>query len=416
MNCSPVWMRKGATDSRHWKCTASYSWRGRRVGRIVIAAWLTGATPWAVLPATAGHQGHEHAPSNAVHDTTGSAYPVPGAPFQVVLSKKESSGSGGMWDQALADASVQTVVETFTFMLEHRMDYPRFDESLKKNLLEQVVIEPAVFNEEGKEFPFLVTRTKVPGRVKLLISGSSLKSKGYLHHPDRLAPVLAREFQWVISKADTAPKPKTFLAERALTQAPIRSDQEILAMSGDERVRLLQQLFETYLKTVDEQKSLEGQPFYEVGATTLAQPAQPDSTIKLYDIRIREALQKIVREPYFAERTPQAVRSLLNGKIWNVAFAKIDQRDWATRTRVVPEDKAVLVGAAERRIQPATVLVNLHRSAQPDDPFYGETKGLPMGALSPDQLARVIALEIQQNVVEKSMTGHVAQDALTAPK
>ncbi len=76
----------------------------------------------------------------------------------------------------------------------------------------------------------------------------------------------------------------------------------------------------------------------------------------------------------------------------------------------------MLVGAAERRIQPATVLVNLHRSAQPDDPFYGETKGLPMGALSPDQLARVIALEIQQNVVEKSMTGHVAQDALTAPK
>jgi hypothetical protein len=39
-----------------------------------------------------------------------------------------------------------------------------------------------------------------------------------------------------------------------------------------------------------------------------------------------------------------------------------------------------------------------------------------MGALSADQLARVIALEIQQNIVEKSMTGHVAQDERTAPK
>ena len=36
--------------------------------------------------------------------------------------------------------------------------------------------------------------------------------------------------------------------------------------------------------------------------------------------------------------TPKAVRSLLNGTIWNVAFVKIDQRDWATRTRVSVED------------------------------------------------------------------------------
>lgn len=36
-----------------------------------------------------------------------------------------------------------------------------------------------------------------------------------------------------------------------------------------------------------------------------------------------------------------------------------------------------------------------------------------MGALSMDQLALVIAKEIQQNIVEKLQTGHVAQDALT---
>jgi hypothetical protein len=34
-----------------------------------------------------------------------------------------------------------------------------------------------------------------------------------------------------------------------------------------------------------------------------------------------------------------------------------------------------------------------------------------MGALSAEQLARVIALEIQHNIQEKSMAGHVAQDA-----
>jgi hypothetical protein len=61
-------------------------------------------------------------------------------------------------------------------------------------------------------------------------------------------------------------------------------------------------------------------------------------------------------------------------------------------------------------------LVNTYRTAAPDDQFYSDTKGLPMGALSADQLARAIAWEIQNNIVEKSMTGHVAQDAMTAPK
>ncbi|HSE59968.1 MAG TPA: hypothetical protein VLA99_14805, partial [Nitrospiraceae bacterium] len=83
---------------------------------------------------------------------------------------------------------------------------------------------------------------------------------------------------------------------------PIRTNREIGELSGQERARLLQQLFGSYLTTVDDQKSLEGQPFYEVGTTKLVQPAQPDSTIKLYDIRIREALQTIVRGPSLRSR------------------------------------------------------------------------------------------------------------------
>jgi hypothetical protein len=301
-------------------------------------------------------------------------------------------------------------------MLQHRTDYPRFDESLKKEALKQVVIESTVLNDEGKAFPFLVVRTKEPGRVTLLVSASSLKDKGYLHHPDMLVPVLAREFQCVASKADTAPRAKTVLIERDLKAAPVRTDQEIANLPAEERARILQQLFDTYLRTTDDQKSLDGQPYYEVGSSRLIPPTQSDSTIKLYDIRVREALQRIVREPYFWDRTPKAVRSLLNGKVWNVAFVKIDQRDWATRTRVLPEDRAVVVGAHDQRIQPAAILVNAYRTAAPDDPFYADTQGLPMGALSADQLARVIALELHHNMQEKSMSGHTAQDALTAPE
>jgi hypothetical protein len=323
---------------------------------------------------------------------------------------------GAGLDRSQADAAVRTVVEAFTVMMHRRADYPRFDEAVRKGLLDRVVVEPTVVNREGKAFPFLVTRTADPGRVRLLISASSLKERGYLEHSDRLVPVLAREFQWVVSKADTTPKPKAVPVERDLKHAPIRTDQAVQALSGAERVLVLQRLFETYLKTVDDLRSLEGQPYYETGTTTLISPAHQDSTVKFYDIRIREALQTIAREPYFMEHTPQAVRSLLNGSIWNVSFVKIDQRDWATRTRVLPEEKAVAVGEQGRMIQPAAILINTYRMAAPDDPFYRDTKGLPMGALSADLLARVIAWEIERNIVEKSMTGHVAQDATTAPK
>jgi hypothetical protein len=393
-------------------------------GLVLAASRVTGSVgaamiAWSmsVVPtASASHQGHASHADAEVHAIMGSGYSIPDAPFQVFLGQEKGEREEGVLTQIDADAALKTVIDAFTILLQHRADYPRFDESLRKEALKQVVIESSVVNDEGKAFPFLVARTKEPGRVTLLISAASLKDKGYLNHPDTLAPVLAREFQWVVSKADTAPKPKILSGERDLPVAPIRTDQDIKSLPADERARILQRLFDTYLRTVDDQKSLAGQPYFEVGNSALVQPAHQDSTIKLYEIRIREALQKIVREPFFWEQRPKAVRSLLNGTIWNVAFVKIDQRDWATRTRVLPEDKAVVVGERGQRIQPAAILVNVYRTAAPDDPFYSDTQGLPMGALSADQLARVIASEIHHNIQEKSMSGHTAQDALTAPR
>jgi hypothetical protein len=355
-------------------------------------------------------------PKVASDDPSGSSHETPGLSFRVFIDRGMEDAGSGFLDPAEANATLQTVIDTFSYLYQHRHDYPRFDEAVSKGLLERVIIQPSVQNHEGKSFPFLVVRTVDPGRVRLLISASSLKEGGYLADVKMFAPVLAREFQWVVSKAETGHKPKTVSVQRDLRHAQIRTDKDIRFLSSEKRVRLLQQLFETYLWTVDDFKSLKGQSYYEVGSAVLVPPSQPDSTTKFYDIRIREALQKIVREPAFLERTPLAVTNLLNGNIWNVAFVNIEERDWATRTRVLPADKAVIVGQPGKLIQPAAILVNLHRTAVPDDPFHADTKQLPMGALSADQLALVIAKEIQHNIVEKSQTGHVAQDALTAPK
>lgn len=387
------------------------------IGRFVVPVLVTGWLAVLASPAAGSHQGHAGHGGEGGQETTGTGVPIAGASFRVFLNNAAPGRTEGEGiDRTQADAAIKTVVEAFTYMMQHRSEYPRFDEAVKKGLLDRVVIEPTVLNREGKAFPFLVARTADPGRVKLLISASSLRDQGQLQHPEQLVPALAREFQWVVSKADTSPRAKVVTAERDLAHAPIRAEQDIQALSADERVRVLQGLFETYLKTVDDLQSLQGQPYYEIGATAPVPPAQPDSTIKFYDVRMREALQTIARDPYFAEHTPKAVRSLLTGKIWTVAFVNIAQRDWATRTRVLPEENAVVVGVPGRSIQPAAILVNTYRTAAPDDPFYRDTKGLPMGALSADQLARVIALEIEQNIVEKSMSGHVAQDAMTAPK
>ena len=368
----------------------------------------------ALLPvgALASHKGNERHAESPVSEPTGTKYGVPGASFPVVMRQ----GGTDSADPALNEKAARTVVEALTFMLNHRTDYPRFDESLKKEYLEEIVIEPNVRNQDGKSFPFLVARTSQPGRVRLLISAEYLRAEHHLEHPESLVPALAREFQWVVSKADTQAKLQPRSMRSDLRELPVRTDQEIALMSADERLKLLRALFERYLFTVDEHNSLNGQPYYEEGSTSLIQATHADSTTKLYDIRVREALQKIVQEPWFMTQTPKAVRNLLNGRIWNVAFVKIDQRDWATRTRVLPEEKAVVVGEAGRTIQPATILVNTYRTAGPDDPFYRDTNGLPMGALSADELARVIAKEVEQNITEKSMRGHVASDELSAPK
>ncbi len=400
--------------------------RGRiRCGHADAGRWKRCALPASCLViavvcfaayADAAHEGHEGQPEAEVHDAAGPGHEIPGLSFRIFVDRGTEGAAGGFLDQPQADAALRTVIRAFSLLLQHRSDYPRFDEAVSKGLLDRVIIEPTVVNREGKVFPFLVARIADPGRVRLLISASSLKDRGYIGDPEQFAPVLAREFQWVVSKADTSPKPKTLSMERDLRHAPIRTDREIRELPAEDRVRLLNRLFETYLRTVDDQRSLDGQSYYEVGTSALARPSQQDSTTKFYDIRVREALQKIVRERSFLDRMPDAVTSLLNGKIWNVAFVKIDQRDWATRTRVLPEDKAVVVGESGRSIQPAAILVNTYRTAAPDDPFYKDTKQLPMGALSTDQLALVIAKEIHHNLVEKSLTGHVAQDAITAPK
>jgi hypothetical protein len=341
---------------------------------------------------------------------------IPGAPFQIFLHEEQGTDLESSQSQGRDKEALQTVVEAFSDMMGRRTDFPRFHEALTKDALHHVIIGPKVVNREGKEFLFLVVRIPHRKQVNLLISASKLQEQGYLNHPDQLVPVLAREFQWVVSKADTTPKRQTKMDRTDLKQVPIKSNQEIEQLSGGEREHLLQDLFRTYLSTVDRQASLEGQPFYETGTTTRIPPAQPDSTIKLYDIRVREALQTIVREPYFQEHTPKAVRSLLNGKIWNVAFANIPDRDWATRTRVVPKEQSVSVGAHDKTIQPAMILINTYRTAAPEDNFYAETNELPMGALPVEALARVIAQEIQHNITEKSMRGHTAEDELTAPQ
>ena len=279
---------------------------GRLLSGLVLAASrVTGsfgaamiAWSMSVVPtASASHQGHASHADAEVHVIMGSGHSIPDAPFQVFLGQEKGGREEGVLTPFDADAALKTVIDAFTILLQHRADYPRFDESLRKDALKQVVIESSVVNDEGKAFPFLVARTKEPGRVTLLISAASLKDKGYLNHPDTLAPVLAREFQWVVSKADTASKPKILSGERDLPVAPIRTDQDIQSLPADERARILQRLFDTYLRTVDDQKSLVGQPYFEVGNSALVQPTHQDSTIKLYEIRIREAMQKIVREP-----------------------------------------------------------------------------------------------------------------------
>jgi hypothetical protein len=382
---------------------------------IFVLLCVTGWLLWVSPIAMANHRGSGGDAHSEVFDRHESAgHAIPGAPFQVYWGKSDLLVEDGTLTRTQADEIIQTVIDAFSRMVTHRDQYARFDEALTKGALKKIIIEPKVFNRDGKEFMFLVARTKRQGQVKLLINAWALKEKGLVNHPDQLIPVLVREFQWVVSKADTTKKHRAVLVTRDLTQAPIYTNSEIRNLSEVEREQALQALLRTYLITVDNFESLKEQPYYEIGLSAKVSSRQSDSTSKLYDIRVRSALQRIVREADFMKRTPRAVRSLLNGKIWNVAFVHIESRDWATRTRVLPKDKAVNVGEKEKVIQPAKVLINLHRKAVPDDPYYALTNGLPMGALSTNQLAQVIALEIEHQIIEKSMRGHVAADEESA--
>ncbi len=379
---------------------------------ITLGSLLLGVP--AVLANHKGSQGHAHSGTVDIDESTG--HGIPGVPFQVYRGKGKAFSEREGSSIAEVDETIQTVVDALSQMAKDRTQYQRFDEALTKGVLQKVIVESQVFNGDGKEFMFLVARTKQIGQVKLLINASTLKERGFVNHPDQLVPVLAREFQWVVSKADTSKKRQPISAERDLEHVPIQTWKAIKSMIGTERRKNLQALFKGYLTTVDEYNSLQEQRYYDIGSVKSISGAQSDSTTKLYDIRVREALQQIVGEPHFLEQTPKAVRNLLNGKIWNVAFTHIDSRDWATRTRVVPKDKAIKVGTKGQLIQPGKILLNLHRTATPEDPYYAFTEDLPMGALSKDQLAQVIALEIENQIIEKSMRGHVAEDARTLPK
>ena len=371
----------------------------KKIFRLSVALWcvIIFAVPFALSKEAQRLNGH----------------PIPGVSFRIFLESGKSEG--GKFDQALGRAALDTIVQAFTKLVQHRSQYKRFDQAVTKNMLERVVIEPRVLNRDGKEFPFLVAKTKHKGKVKLLINASRLEQDGYLNHSDALALRLAKEFQWVISKASTKPKRKGGWFTRDSKNALISTNSEIQKMSQVERTESLQALLENYIQTVDAYGSLINQPYYEIGTTTLVGPTQSDSTAKRYDILVREALQLIVKDSYFWKNTPKAVRSLLNGKVWQVMMAKIDDRDWTTRTRIVPKDNAVKVGVKEKLIQPAKILVNYHRAMEPEENLYVEMNGLPMGALSIQQLARVIAWEIQTQITEKSLRGHVAQDEESDP-
>ena len=386
----------------------------QRIGLGYLLTVVSMAT-WLVSTAaiTLGDEGHGGSPEPS---STLAGHAIPGAPFRVFLEKGKGAAEGIVLEKSLTDAALQTVVAALRTMTQQRNQYPRFDEALRKEVLKKVVLEPKVFNRFVKEFLFLVARTKQKKKVVLLVNASMLKQQEYVNHPEKLIPRLEREFQWVLSKAATKSKPRKVSIQRDLKQAPIKSIREIKKMTGQQRKQTLQALFESYLTTIDDYQSLMNQPAYDSGSTKLMNPTHPDSTIKLYDVRVREALQILIQDPYFVEHTPKAVRNLLNGRIWNVSFVKIDRRDWATRTRVAPKDKSVIVGKSQTSIQPAKILVNYHRKAIPEDPFYAETQGLTMGALSANQLARVIALEIETNITDKSMRGHVAQDEQSAPE
>ena len=167
--------------------------------------------------ALANHGAHTPNPSEHQPQALGQGHPVSGAPFQVYFRVGNIGKDRHQMTDEQVSASLQTVVEAFTLMAKNRTQYQRFDEALSKGALEKVILEPRVYNREGKEFTFLVARTTQPGKVNLLINARAIEEHGYVHHPKKLLPVLAKEFQWVVIKADTSPKRKSVTVSRNLT-------------------------------------------------------------------------------------------------------------------------------------------------------------------------------------------------------
>ncbi|MBA3613475.1 MAG: hypothetical protein H0W49_11325 [Nitrospirales bacterium] len=220
------------------------SWSSKFGGFILGLVWMMAIVPLAM----GSHKGsEEHHVASDTGTEISLGHIIEGVPFRVYLSERLGTDEEGSQVQARVDAALQTVVGAFNHMMEHRTDYARFQEALAKDALQKVIIEPKVANREGKEFLLLVARTSQPNQVNLLISASALEEQGYINHPDQLVPVLAREFQWVVSKSDTTPKRQANVVPSDFKQAPIKTNQEIAEMSGEEREHLLQNLFRTYL-------------------------------------------------------------------------------------------------------------------------------------------------------------------------
>lgn len=256
--------------------------------------------------AMANHRGSDgHGHFEAVEHDEAIGHGISGASFNVYWSQVKMAANDLVVRQLQVDETIQTVVNALSQMVENRTHYRRFDEALRKEVLHKVVIEPKVFNRDGKEFMFLVARTRQKGQVKLLINALALKEKDLVNHPEQLVPVLAREFQWVVSKADTSKKRQILAETRDLLRAPVQARKAIKGMVGAEREKKLQELFDDYLRTVDEYNSMKEQPYYDIGSDQPLPADQSDSTTKLYDIRVRRALQEIERNPYFLEQAPK---------------------------------------------------------------------------------------------------------------
>src|SRR5262245_41719370 len=139
-------MDKHAGEAQKAEVSAYAGRRRRTTGFVAMIGTLFSL----LSPASGSHQGHERHTEAETHEAAGPGYPVPGASFQVFLERGRETDSGRSAEEVDAQAAVQTVVEALDFMIQHRQDYPRFDEALKKNALEKIVIEPTVVNQDGK--------------------------------------------------------------------------------------------------------------------------------------------------------------------------------------------------------------------------------------------------------------------------